>query len=573
MKNSSPIHRVKLPNLIGAVVIASVAVTAASLLWIVRNELHQDHAKQALAREERALKMAATLLAARFSDVELSWDENGQLKRITVSSIPKLQDDSLVDEISRTTEDPATVFALDEAELDYIRVSTTVKKADGSRAIGTRLGRTSAAYEPIRQGRTFDGEANILGVPYYTIYQPIFDRSGKVVGILFTGVKKFLIADAANRLIAKILIFSAFLTLALSAVGLLTARWLISPITRLADLVSRIPDSYTSFQMPYTDRKNEIGQMARAIEKYRKGATRANEDLQRRHRQLLHTSAELTIERERLQKANAELVVAKEQAEQANRAKSTFLTNMSHEFRTPMHAILNYTNIGLKKLENKNQEKLEKYFTNIRVSAARLLLLLNSILDLAKLESGKVDLILSRGDLIQIVWQSHAELEPLLDAKQLSLIVECESRDPYAFFDRARMLRVFVNIFSNAIRFSPYGGLINVRIEDSYLPDGRGALHCTVADQGVGIPQAELEKIFDKFTQSSVTDRGAGGSGLGLAICRETIQLQGGRIWSSNGSCGGAEIHLTLPKTPSSGARDAIEAQYTQQAVSLEDVR
>ena len=273
-----------------------------------------------------------------------------------------------------------------------------------------------------------------------------------------------------------------------------------------------------------------------------------NDNLQRRHRQLLATSAELDSERTRLQLVNKELAAAKEQADQANHAKTSLLMNMSHEFRTPMHAILNYTNMGLKKLDSAEREKLKKYLTNIQHSGLRLLELLNALLDLAKLEFGKLELKPSKGDLIQVVRQSQAEVGSLFEAKQLELIVERQSKDMCAFFDRERLIQVFINLFSNAIKFSPKESAIQVTIADSVLPESRPAFHCTVSDNGVGIPEAELEKIFDKFTQSSKTNTGAGGSGLGLAICREIVHLHGGVIWAAASPSGGASIHFVIPR-------------------------
>ena len=140
-------------------------------------------------------------------------------------------------------------------------------------------------------------------------------------------------------------------------------------------------------------------------------AVHAKDNLQRRHRQLLKTSGELSAERARLQRLNKELGTAKELAEQANQAKTSLLMNMSHEFRTPMHAILNYTSMGLKKLDSNDAGKLSKYLTNIQTSGVRLLGMLNALLDLAKLESGKFELQFSRGDIEQIVRQSQAEIE------------------------------------------------------------------------------------------------------------------------------------------------------------------
>ncbi len=275
----------------------------------------------------------------------------------------------------------------------------------------------------------------------------------------------------------------------------------------------------------------------------------AKDSLQRRHRQLQATSAELTAERARLQHLNRDLGAAKEAAEQASQAKTSLLMNMSHEFRTPMHAILNYTNMGLKKVDGKEPEKLKKYLDNIQSSGVRLLGMLNALLDLAKLESGKCDLRLSRGDLGQIVHQSQTELESLFDDKQLRLRFVPRAGDTAALFDPQKMMQVFVNLFSNAIKFSPPRSNVTVVIEDMVLPGQGPALHCSVADEGAGIPEAEVEAIFDKFTQSSKTDNGAGGSGLGLAICREIMLLHRGKIWAANAPEGGAIFHFVLPRT------------------------
>ena len=110
------------------------------------------------------------------------------------------------------------------------------------------------------------------------------------------------------------------------------------------------------------------------------------------------------------------------------------------------------------------------------------------------------------------------------------------------------MMQVFINLFSNAIKFSPAQGEVIVTIEDAVLPGQRPAIHCSVADEGAGIPDGELEAIFEKFTQSSKTDKGAGGSGLGLAICREIVHLHQGKIWASNTASGGGMFHIVVPR-------------------------
>jgi two-component system, NarL family, sensor histidine kinase BarA len=274
---------------------------------------------------------------------------------------------------------------------------------------------------------------------------------------------------------------------------------------------------------------------------------KAAEDLTLRHNQLLKTSSELAAERGRLQQMNRDLAKAKEQAVTANQAKTSLLMNMSHEFRTPMHAILNFTAMALKRLDNPDRSKLKTYLQNINTSGARLLRLLNALLDLAKLESGKFDLHLLPTDLAQIARQSQIEIDSLFGEKQLRLEFECRSENTAGVYDPAQMMQVFINLYSNAVRVAPPGSAIKVLVEDGELAGKRPALHCSVADEGPGIPEAEIETIFDKFAQSSKTATGAGGSGLGLAICREIVLLHQGKIWASSAASGGAVFHVLLP--------------------------
>jgi signal transduction histidine kinase len=546
MNSSSLIHRVRLQDLISVAVIAPVAITAASLLWIVKAELEAAEQRQAVSRMERGVKTAAILFAARYPDVTLSWGAGGELKRISAPQIPEVNDDTLIDQISLATGDGAGIFKFDEQSGDFIRVSTTVRNADGSRANGTRLGAGSEVFKSIVRGEPFGGEANVIGVPFYSVYWPIFDRTGKASGIIVSGTRTTIFADITRKLTSQIWIFSLFLAVIFAIIGALVVRSMLSPIVRLAALLSEDHTKSPHFAIPYTDRRNEIGQMARAVAKYRDDIIRAGTDLQERHKRLLKTSSELNMERTKLQHMNAELGAAKSNAELANSAKSMFLTNMSHEFRTPMHAIVNFAKIGLKTVEIMDQRKIEKCFESIQQSATRLLAILNALLDFARLESGTLELSASEADLMEIAWHSKAEVESLLEDKRLTIRIECEPGASRGTFDKLRIAQVFINIFSNAIKFSPVNGVISVKITAAAI-ENKSAIHCVVSDQGPGIAAKDIDRIFDKFVQSTQMDRPAGGSGLGLAISREIINLHGGKIWAGNGSPGGAEIHFVLP--------------------------
>lgn len=255
-----------------------------------------------------------------------------------------------------------------------------------------------------------------------------------------------------------------------------------------------------------------------------------------------------------------ELVMARDAAEGANRAKSDFLANISHELRTPMHAILSFAKLGLEKVGESNPSagKLPLYLQRITQSGERLLRLVNDLLDLSKLEAGKMEYLMNSCDLGAIATDVVAELSEMAAAKQVHVRVESLSASRRAWCDAVRMTQVVRNLLSNAIKFTPPGSTVRIELRDSVLPWARAgddsatrtALSIAVADQGPGIPGNELESIFDKFTQGTNTKTGAGGTGLGLSICREIVLHHGGRIWAANNRDVGATVHVLLPAEP-----------------------
>lgn len=255
-----------------------------------------------------------------------------------------------------------------------------------------------------------------------------------------------------------------------------------------------------------------------------------------------------------LSSINNDLLKAKEQADMANKSKSDFLAKMSHELRTPMHGILAYAHIGLKKIGTSTPEQNLKYYTNIKYSGDRLVILLNDLLDLAKLESGKMEMNFSRHSFKDIV--HNCILEQIERAKELNINIPCLDNCTCIYdiiqFDDKRITQVIANLLSNAIKFSPSGQSIDLIIDKTVLLKKNGekaaAVLFSIRDYGCGIPEGKHELVFDKFTQcSDAIVETTKGTGLGLPICKEIIELHHGNIWAENHSDGGAVFSFIIP--------------------------
>ena len=227
------------------------------------------------------------------------------------------------------------------------------------------------------------------------------------------------------------------------------------------------------------------------------------------------------------------LVKAKVEADLANESKTEFLSNMSHELRTPLHAILSFSRFGINKIDSP-REKILTYFEKIQISGNTLLRLLNNLLDLSKLEAGKVDIQFIPASLDQCCIQVIDEFKELVTEKKIQMILDGNTSSLITNMDSERIKQVIRNLVGNAVKFSPEGGRIVV---STFVKDE--SIYFCIDDNGPGVPNGELENVFNKFVQSSKTKTGAGGTGLGLSICREIINQHFGEIWAAKSSQGG----------------------------------
>ncbi|MBL4584621.1 MAG: PAS domain S-box protein [Pseudomonadales bacterium] len=269
---------------------------------------------------------------------------------------------------------------------------------------------------------------------------------------------------------------------------------------------------------------------------------------------------ELRLHRDHLQdlvdQQVQDLLDAVDQAEAANLAKSEFLANMSHELRTPMHSILSFSNFGVEKLNTVSLEKLGVYFSRIHESGNRLLVLVNDLLDLAKLEAGKMEMEASNQNLTDIIRIHMEEQEATIKQKGVMVTLDDGDARTTGQFDPIRIGQVVTNLLSNAVKFTPRGKSVSIKVKETQMSTIAenettievSCIEFSIHDEGIGIPHGELEHVFDKFIQSSTTNTGAGGTGLGLAICKQIIDAHSGKIWAECEPAGGAAFYFSIPK-------------------------
>ncbi|MBA3027787.1 MAG: HAMP domain-containing protein [Desulfobacteraceae bacterium] len=263
-----------------------------------------------------------------------------------------------------------------------------------------------------------------------------------------------------------------------------------------------------------------------------------------------------TISRQKIQNA---LVVAKEGAEQASRSKSEFLANMSHELRTPLNHIIGFTDLVLSRSFGELTEEQDEFLKDVLGSSHHLLSLINDVLDLSKVEAGKMELELSEVRIRELLANSLVMVKEKALKNRLKLEVELDGVPELFMADERKIKQVVYNLLSNAVKFTPAGGEVRLgaRVQDraefkEHLPNPGGIEKCLcvwVADTGIGLEPKDLARIFDPFEQvEGSTSRKYQGTGLGLALTRKMIELHSGVIWAETSGMGqGSTFKFVLP--------------------------
>ena len=246
-------------------------------------------------------------------------------------------------------------------------------------------------------------------------------------------------------------------------------------------------------------------------------------------------------------KMNQALSDAVSAAETANRAKSTFLSNMSHDIRTPMNAIIGFTTLAVSNIEN--QEKVRDYLGKILASSNHLLSLINDILDMSRIESGKIHLEETKVNLSDLLHDLKTIISGQIHAKQLELYMDAmDVTDEDIYCDKTRLNQVLLNLLSNAIKFTPAGGTVSVRLRQFPSTQKDCAQYeIRVKDNGIGVSQEFAQKIFDPFERERTsTVSKIQGTGLGMAISKNIVNMMGGTIEIKTQKNKGTEFIIRL---------------------------
>ncbi|MGA0059636.1 MAG: response regulator [Planctomycetota bacterium] len=495
------------------------------------------------------------------------------------------EDFSLVDDVVALMEGTATLFVRDGD--DFVRASTNVQNADGTRAVATILDRAGPAIAELREGRAFTGVVDILGRSYSTHYAPIVGEGGTTVGAYYAGYPIETLDQIARSLRDTRILESGFVALLGASGQLLYASEHLDPgvAAQLPAQMVEMPPFAAPEAAPLLIDGHRVERSDVAGWNFTIVSSTYLPDLSAETFQIVRESLGILVlilvlvlavswrlagrltdalglaraSRAEAEEARSRAEEAKVAAEQASRTKSAFLANMSHELRTPMNAIIGYSEMLIEEVEEMEPDETRADLQKIHSAGKHLLSLINDVLDLSKIEAGRMSIHVEDFEVAELVADVVATIQPLVQKNGNQLEVVGAEAAGRMQADVVKTRQALLNLLSNATKFTDSGV---VRLVVRAQEDRVGFV---VEDSGIGMTPDQMAKLFEAFVQAdSSTTRKYGGTGLGLAISRTFCRMMGGDITVESEVGKGSAFTVDLPRvvvpSPTDEGPDAEDA-------------
>ena len=429
--------------------------------------------------------------------------------------------------------------------------------------------------QAVERGETQELFETVNGIPVFTLLRPLQNapqcqkchgRDHRVRGVASIATSMAQTTAALNRnrnqqgLVAVLTILGVALTLSATI-----RHVVLRPIRDVAAAAQRIGRGDFSVRVPVTI-EDEIGTLAAAVNQMAVQLHQSYTALEHKaadHAAMATENAALYAQvRQHAEVLEARVATRTRELEVANRHKSEFLANVSHELRTPLTAIKGFVDNMLDGLTGELNPRQRRYLTRIKANTDRLARLINDLLDLTRIEAGRLELRPTSLCLTPLITEVVASLRPVAADKHIQLDVATADPDATAWADRDKVTQVLTNLLGNALKFTPAHGRITVAI----ARDDAAWVQIAVADTGPGIAAEEATRIFDQFYQVAHVDmQRPQGTGLGLPISKMLVEMQCGKLWVESVVGRGSTFYFTLPVLPPvtpAGATDAEEGAW-----------
>lgn len=439
--------------------------------------------------------------------------------------------------------------------IDGIRISSNIRSPKNENFIGSSIPIPLSTLEGTRNAyygkQNFDGEIHIF------LDNSILNCDGNKVGVLGVGIPEDKFSVIMNIQRGIIICVSIFGLVIMTFIGIAIAKRITEPIIKATELANQISqrNNEVVIDKRFLEGKNsETTILLKAFQKMAYDLTKGEEEksnylekLQNEHFEQQKLSEQLAVLNENLEEKvklrTQDLREAIIGLKRAGEIKSLFLANMSHELRTPLSAIITCSEILKDELFGTLNDKQSKYTSNILNSGNHLLKLINDVLDISKIEAGKMNLVLGLYSISEVISEGFYVVKSLAYRKNIDITMNIVPTDFVINVDANKLKQILYNLLANAIKFTPENGKVTV---EAYK-NGE-YMQLTIKDNGIGIKEEDQERIFNEFEQAdSSYEREYEGTGLGLPLTKKLVEMHGGKIFLHSAIGKGTEVIVTLP--------------------------